>query len=56
MNPLSYRNLKKLVQWEDDKKYQNNELYERKLLPDTNSFTKKVWKARFKKLIASIVI
>jgi hypothetical protein len=51
-NPKAY--LKKLVQFEDDKRHLGKDLYPRTLRPDTDKFTKKVWRLRFKALVASI--
>ncbi len=53
-NPRAY--LLKLVQFEDDKRYQKIKLYPRKLIADTDSLTKKIWRFRFKNLIAKILI
>ncbi len=48
-NPQEY--LKRLVNFEEQFK---PELYDRRLIPDTDRLTKKIWKVRIKSLIASI--
>lgn len=53
-DPKAY--LQKLVQFEDDRNHLGKDLYPRRLIEDTDRFTKKVWRLRIKSLIASIAI